>query len=65
MVPAKGKATSITEDLAESKIPSERILKMSVLPGIKMNLIQATINAITKKATQTIFKAIIIEIISD
>ena len=58
MVPASGKATSITEDLAESKIPSANNLKMAVSPK-KTSLQRAIIKAITKKAIQIIFKAII------
>jgi len=57
MVPISGKATSITEDFAESKTPSTRVLKM-VVSAKKMLLIIAIINAITIKAIQTIFKAI-------
>ena len=57
MVPAKGKATSITEDLAESKIPSASNLKISVSPK-NTSLNKAITNAITKNAIQIIFKAI-------
>jgi hypothetical protein len=59
MVPAKGKATSITEDFAESKIPSANNLNMLVSPK-KTSLQRAIIKAITKKAIQIIFKAIIL-----
>jgi hypothetical protein len=57
MVPAKGNATSITDTLAESNIPSANSLNMAVSPK-KINLNKAIVNAITKKATHMIFKAI-------
>ena len=57
MVPAKGKATSITDDLAESKIPSASNLNISVSPK-NASLNKAITNAITKNAIQIIFKAI-------
>jgi hypothetical protein len=56
-VPANGNATSITDDFAESNNPSARSLKISVSPK-KINLHNATMKAITKKAIQMIFNAI-------
>ena len=57
MVPVNGRATSITEDLAESKIPSASNLKMLVSPKM-INLNKAITKAMRKKAIQMIFKAI-------
>jgi hypothetical protein len=57
IVPANEKATSTTEDFAESKIPSTKVLKMVVSPK-KIHLINAITNAITKNAIQTMFNAI-------
>ena len=56
-VPASGKATSVTEVLAASKMPSVKVLKMVVSPK-KMHLINAMINAIKKNAMKTMFNAI-------
>jgi len=58
IVPARGKATSSTDDLAESKIPSTKVLKMFV-SFRKMDFIKAIIKAITINAIQTMFNAMI------
>ena len=57
IVPANGKATSITDDFAESNKPSAKSLNISVSPK-KINLNSATTKAITKNAIQMIFNAI-------
>jgi hypothetical protein len=55
-VPASGNATSVTEVLAASKMPSVKVLKIVVSPK-KIHLTSAIINAMKKNAINTIFNA--------